>query len=197
MSKQLAEYDLQFFAEDETGAEETTSETGAEETKTNENKSFDDFLEENKDFQSAFDSRVTKAIETAKKNWEKAKNKELEDARTEAQKLAKMSADEKAEHERQKREKELKERENALMARELKQGAKDLLIEKKLPVEFSDLIHYTDAETTKSQIEKLETAFNSAVEAKVNERLKGKTPLGSSSSGMSDLEKQISEIFGN
>ncbi len=195
-------FNLQYFNANESGAEDTSTqdnvstetETGAETTK---EPSFDDLLNGNKEFQSAFDKKVNQAIETAKSNWEKDKNKELEEAKSEAERLAKMSADEKAEHEREKREAELQKREAELNARELKQGAKDMLIEKNLPVELADLISYSNAEQTKEQIGKLEEAFNKAVENKVNERLKGKTPLQGGTGKATGIEAQIDEAFKN
>lgn len=101
---------LQFFAEDGAGAAgnaanadgmagtEGTAAAGEASTPP----SFDDLLK-NKDYQSEFDKRVNKALETARTKWDEQKKAEL----TEQEKLAKMKADEKAQYEREKREKEL------------------------------------------------------------------------------------------
>ena len=64
-------------------------------------KTFDEMLKES-NYQSEFDKKVAKALETAKAKW----TKEEENKRTEAENLAKMSADEKHAHEIQKITKE-------------------------------------------------------------------------------------------
>lgn len=53
--------------------------------------------------QSEFDKKIAKALETAKGKWESDAQQRIKDAKTEAEKLAKMNADQNAEYERQKR----------------------------------------------------------------------------------------------
>ena len=80
-----------------------TDNTGTEESKEGkENKNFDDVLKDKK-YQSEFDKRVAKALETAKSKWETDKATELENAKTEAEKLAKMNAEQKAKYAEEKR----------------------------------------------------------------------------------------------
>ena len=133
--------------------------------------SFDDVLK-NKTYQSEFDRRVGKALETAKQKWEA----EAQEKADEAAKLAKMKADEKAEYERQKREKALSERETAVTKRELHAEAVTQLTEKGLPASLADILDCTSAENCKKSMEAVEKAFNEAVEKAVNERLKGSAP---------------------
>jgi len=136
--------------------------------------SFDDALKANKDYQSEFDRRVTKALETAKAKWAEEEAAKLAEARTEAEKLARMNAEEKAKHESEKREKELRDREAALSLRELKAAAASTLAEKGLPNELLNSLSYTDAESCNKSIEAVEAAFRAAVQAGVEDRLKGK-----------------------
>lgn len=185
-------YDLQLFAEDAEGAE--TTETVAEEEKKS---GFDEFLGASKENQSEFDRRVSKAIETSKAKWKEEEKARVTAARSEAEKLAKMTAEEKLKHEAEKRESELSKREQDLIARELKQGAKDILIQKNLPLEFAELLNYTDAENTKTQLADLEKAFNVAVENRVQERLKGKPPMAGNVGADDELTKQINDAFKN
>ena len=100
----------------------------------------------------------------------------IDKAVTEAQKLAKMSADERAEHERQELQKKLSEREAEITRRELRAEAKSQLSDKGLPVELADVLPYTDADTTNAALVAVEKVFRQAVEKGVTERLKGNAP---------------------
>ena len=165
---------LQFFAE-EPGAQpgtEPTPEPGSEPGA--EPKSFDELLKD-KAYQSEFDKRVAKALETAKGKWQTEQQKAIEEAKTEAEKLAKMNAEQKAQYEREKQEADYQKRLADLNARELKATAKETLASEGLPLELAEVLNYTDAETCKSSIEAVKTAFQSAVEKAVNEKLKDLT----------------------
>lgn len=87
---------------------------------------FDDVLK-NKEHQSEFDRRVTKAIETAKAKWDGEFEEKLSAKIAEANKLAKMTADEKAKFEREKQEADYNKRLAEVTKRELKAEAKDQL----------------------------------------------------------------------
>lgn len=115
---------------------------------------------------------VKSQLATEKAEWEAAKVKELEEAKTEAEKLAKLSADERAEAERAKREQEIEEREKALNQREYKLEAVKQLDEAGLSTDFVDMVMSDNAEATKENIGALKSAFDKAVEATVNERIK-------------------------
>lgn len=155
-------------------------------------KTFDDILAD-KDYQAEFDRRMQQGINTAvtkaKEKWETL----MDDKVSEAEKLAKMNKDEKAQYMQQKREKELSDRETEITRRELMAEAKNTLAEKKLPVGLAEILNYADADTCKKSLETVEKAFQEAVEAGVQERLKGDKPIKKAPDGndMSDLEKQI------
>lgn len=155
-------------------------------------KSFDDILAD-KDYQAEFDRRMQQGINTAvtkaKEKWEIL----TDDKVSEAEKLAKMNKDEKAQYMQQKKEKELADREANIVKKELMAEAKNTLAEKNLPAELADILNYTDADSCKKSIERVESAFQKAVEAGVQERLKGDKPIKKAPDGndMSDLEKQI------
>ena len=57
----------------------------------------------NKDYQAEFDRKVAKALSTAKAKWESMTDEKL----SEAEKLSKMTKDEKAQYQLSKKEKEL------------------------------------------------------------------------------------------
>lgn len=151
--------------------------------------SFDDFLK-NKDYQAEFDRRVQKALGTAKEKWTAL----MDDKLSEADKLAKMNKEEKAEYLRQKQEKELKDREAAITRRELMAEAKNTLAEKKLPVGLAEVLNYDDADSCSKSIEAVEKAFQEAVQAAVEEKLKGGTPPKKAPQGMSFTKEQVAAM---
>lgn len=137
--------------------------------------SFDEFLK-GEGNQAEFDRRVNKAIETAVKNAQEKWRIMTDDKVSEAEKLAKMTAAEKAEYLQNKKTKELADREASITRRELMAEAKNTLTEKKLPAGLADILNYADADSCKASIEAVEKAFQSAVQDAVNERLKGGKP---------------------
>lgn len=146
-------------------------------------KSFDDVLK-NKDYQSEFDKRVAKALETARGKWETDYQAKIEEAKTEAEKLAKMNAEQKAKYAEEKRVAELEKREKDITTRELRATAYETLAEKGLPRDLVDILNYSDAESCNKSIEAVEKAFQSAVEKAINERLRGTDiPKGGNSRG--------------
>jgi transketolase len=157
----------------ETGTDNTGTE-GTGEGKEGD-KNFDDVLKDKK-YQSEFDKRVAKALETAKGKWETDYNSKLETAKTEAEKLAKMNADEKAKYAEDKRIEELSKREKDINTRELKAQAYETLAEKNLPKDLIATLNFESAETCNKSIESVEKAFQSAVEKAVNEKLRGGNP---------------------
>ena len=152
--------------------------------------SFDDFLK-GEGNQAEFDRRVQKAIDTAVSNAQQKWQALADDKLSEAEKLAKMNKEEKAAYMQQKKEKELSDREAVITRKELMAEAKNTLVEKKLPVSLAEVLNYADADTCNDSISAVEKAFQEAVEAAVNERLKGGTPPKKAPEGENSLEKQI------
>ena len=194
---------LQFFAESGDGAGVDQGEgggagnkpdeggAGGTEAEITEPKSFDDLLQD-KNYQAEFDRRVQKALGTAKEKWTAL----MDDKLSEADKLAKMNKEEKAEYLRQKQEKELKEREAAITRRELMAEAKNTLAEKKLPVGLAEVLNYADADSCSKSIEAVEKAFQEAVQAAVEEKLKGGTPPKKAPSDEGkDLAQQVEDLM--
>lgn len=102
--------------------------------------------------------------------------KKAEEARTEAEKLAKMTEQQRAEHAAKKREEELAKREADITRRELRATAAENLAAKNLPSAMLDVLDYTSAEACSKSIETLSEAWSKAVQAGVEDRLKGKPP---------------------
>lgn len=145
--------------------------------------SFEDLLKD-PSYQSEFDKKVAKALETQRSKIEQEMKAKFENAKTEAEKMAKMNAEQKAQYEAEKRANELTAREAEITKRELTATAKEQLAEKGLPTSLASILNYTNAEECSSSIEAVAKAFQEAVEKGVNDRLAGgkppKKPEGSS-----------------
>ena len=174
--------DLQFFAEPGDGAGANGGNGGGAEggeggtsgDDGTEPPSFDDLLKNG--HQAEFDRRVQKAIDTAVGKAQEKWQALTDDKLSEAEKLAKMTKEEKTQYLAQKHEKELAEREAGITRRELMAEAKNTLAEKKLPAGLAEVLNYTDADSCNKSIAAVEKAFQEAVEEGVQERLKGGTP---------------------
>ncbi|MDY2653923.1 MULTISPECIES: DUF4355 domain-containing protein [Eisenbergiella] len=193
---------IQFFAEgdgDGAGAGGESSNGGGtgdgntgEGNGGNQPKSFDDWLAANKEYQAEFDRRTQKALNTQKDKLEVLYSEKT----TEAEKLAMMTKEEKAQYLAQKHEKELAEREAGITRRELMAEAKNTLAEKKLPVGLAEVLNYTDADSCNKSITAVEKAFQEAVQAAVEEKLKGgKPPKAAPGSNETDLAKQVEKLM--
>lgn len=162
--------------------------------KENAEPSFDDFLKTGSN-QAEFDRRVQRAIETAvskaKESWQAMTDSKV----SEAEKLAKMTAAEKAQYQEQQRLKDLDAREAAIAKRELMATAKITLADKGLPGELADILDYTDAESCSKSIEAVEKAINAGVEAGIKTRLKGTDPMKKApgKDASDDMKKQIDD----
>lgn len=191
---------IQFFAEgdgagggqgDGAGGAGSGEPAGAEEDQVTDPQTFDEVLGQNKDFQAEFDRRVQKAINTAKDKWTVL----MDDKVSEAEKLAKMTKEEKAQYLQQKKEKDIQAREAAITKRELAAEAKNNLVEKGLPVDLADVLNYTDADACKKSIESLEKAFQQSVEKAVEEKLKGGKPPKNPQDEEHNLQKEIEKAM--
>ncbi|MBF0699673.1 DUF4355 domain-containing protein [Streptococcus danieliae] len=132
---------------------------------------------------------VAKMLKAERTKWEDGQAKALEEARTEGERLARLSKDQRAKEEQEKREQAIQERENAIALKELRLETRDLLATEGLPSEFLDIVLAPTAEEVTSNIEALRKVFDEEVEKKVNARLVQKTArTGNSSSGMSKSE---------
>ena len=179
--------DLQFFAADDGGSGgaggSTSGDGGAAGTEgagTGSEggaapQSFDDILKDPK-YQAEFDRRVAKALDTNRTKMQAEIETKMQEARTEAEKMAKMNAEQKAQYEREKQEKELADREAEITRRELTATAKEQLAEKGLPTSLASVLDYSSAEKCNASIEAVGKAFQEAVEKAVNDRLAGGKP---------------------
>lgn len=155
--------------------------------------SFDDFLKDPKN-QAEFDRRVEKAISTSRSKIEAEIEERINNARTEAEKMAKMNADQKAQYEREKKEAEIAKREAEITRRELAATAKETLAEKGLPLALAAVLNYENAEKCTESIKAVEEAFQAAVQQAVNDKLAGGKPPKKAPEGVTFTKEQISSM---
>lgn len=154
--------------------------------------SFDDFLKD-KSNQAEFDRRMQKGIKTALDN-ERARLEAIADERvSEAEKLNKMTDLERQAYQQKKDAEKIAQRERDITKRELMAEAKNTLTEKSMPLSLAEILDYSDAKTCGASLATVEEAFKKAVEAGVEEKLKGGKPPKDVPPGNdeAELEKQI------
>lgn len=167
---------LQFFAEDGESKDNT-----ADSTTTTDNTATDDPKE--KTFtQAEVDEIVNKRLNREREKAQKAAS--------EAEKLAKMSAQEQAEYQRDEYQKELEELKAKLARADIKETARAMLAADNIsiPDELVSAIITDNAETTQQAIKGFAAAFKEAVKTEVANRLKGNEPKASTQSNITKAE---------
>ena len=186
---------LQLFTEGDDGGTGDGNGDGSGTGGNNEPMSFDDFLGQAGN-QAEFDRRVNKAIKTAVAN-EKEKWKTLTDDKlTEAEKLAKMTKEEKAEYRAKKAEKELEDLKKMNARTELAKTARKMLADENIniPDELLSNLVADDADGTKTAVESFAKMYKEAVQAAVKEAIKGKLPKAGTGGGNTITKEQIMDI---
>lgn len=151
-------------------------------------KTFDEMLKES-NYQSEFDKKVQKSLDTARAKWEA----EEEARKSEAEKLAKMKEDERRNYELEQARKKQEEAELKLSAYELKEEAIKManIPETQVDVSLLNLIDFRSikAEQVEPTIKNIKKVFDSAVENEVNKRLKETTPKTVNANSSSNSER--------
>ena len=139
--------------------------------------SFDDFLKQEGN-QAEFDRRVQKAIDTAVANAQKKWKDIHDDKLSEAEKLAKMTNEEKAAYRMSQMEKELNAFKEKDTLAEMSKTARKMLSEEDINIPDELLSHLvsTDAEDTKKTVQAFTNLFKDAVQDAVKDKLKGNPP---------------------
>lgn len=145
-------------------------------------KSFDDILKDN-NYQSEFQKRLEEAIKAEKLNWEANSQNKIDEALTEAEKVAKMTKEQKEKYEFDKQKKSLEAREAEMNKRELKATGIDKLREDNLPVGLIEVMELSDAESFNKSYETVKEIFKTELEAAINEKLRGTNMPNSSAPG--------------
>ena len=163
--------------------------TGAGGEGGNEPMSFDDFLKLEGN-QAEFDRRVQKETQTAVANAREKWQALTDDKLSEAEKLAKMTKEEKAEYKAQKLQKELDDYKRKDTISDMSKTARKMLSDEEINIPDELLAHLVteDAADTKAAVESFTKLFKSAVQDAVTEKLKGPAPTGGS--GNSTVTKE-------
>ncbi len=144
------------------GVKTQTEETGQETQQANP-ATLEEFLA-SPEHKAAYDTAVSAAVEQALAQQKAAAEEE--------KRVAALSDQEKAAE----REKALAEREAKLAAAELKAGAVSKLAGAGMPTELAECLSYGSKENYEKSYTAVSAAFEKAVQAAVNNRLRGKTP---------------------
>ncbi|MHC5281152.1 DUF4355 domain-containing protein [Listeria kieliensis] len=159
--------------------QQNNEELNQNETKNSEEQNDKETQQDNKDeltlTQSELDRMLDKRLEKAREKWEAKKQEEIENAKDEAARLAKLSKDEREQEETKKREESLEKREKAIRLAELEIETRKQLSENGLPEDFSSMVINEDAEIISNNIKNMRQAFDEAVKKEVNERLSQNT----------------------
>ena len=195
---------MQLFAEPEAdpaaeGAQETDpAETGS---KDEPEKAAKTYTQEELD--SIIRKRVKRAEDKARKEAEEAAATQIENARTEAEKLARMNEEQKRQYEEEKKAKEMDdlraENERLKKAQEhadLSRQAADMLQSDYNITATQDILDFVvgdDADTTKSRIDKFVAIIKADRKAVEAERAIGKTPksFNNGKNELSEFEKRL------
>lgn len=197
-------FNLQLFAEPEAdpaaeGAQETDpAETGS---KDEPEKAAKTYTQEELD--SIIRKRVKRAEDKARKEAEEAVATQIENARTEAEKLARMNEEQKRQYEEEKKAKEMDdlraENERLKKAQEhadLSRQAADMLQSDYNITATQDILDFVvgdDADTTKSRIDKFVAIIKADRKVVEAERAIGKTPksFNNGKNELSEFEKRL------
>lgn len=119
--------------------------------------------------QSETDKRVSQALKTQQKKYEKQLS------------LSKLDGDERAKAEKDNRIAELEEQLAQFQIERNKSELKSVLSSRGLSAEFADIIAINDdIEASQANIDKLDKLFKAAVKAEIEKRLAGNAPKGNS-----------------
>ena len=154
--------------------------------------SFDDFLK-GEGNQAEFDRRVKKAIDTAVTKEQEKWQALTDDKLSEAEKLAKMTKEEKAEYKNRKLEKELEDLKRQNSISEMSKTARKMLADEEINIPDELLAHLVSesAEETKTAVEAFGKMYKDAVQAAVKVALKGNAPKGGSGGKGAVTKEQI------
>ena len=121
--------------------------------------------------QSESDRRVTQALDTQRKKYEKQLS------------LSKLDGEEREKAEKDSRIAELEEQLAAFQIEKNKSQLKSVLSSRGLSAEFADILSISDdIAASQANIDKLDKLFKAAVKAEVEKRLAGSTPPGGKNS---------------
>ena len=143
------------------------------------------------------DDEVNKIVNAKFARWQADQAKAVEDAKVEAAKLAKMSADQKQQYAMEKLQKENDALKEAAAKVELSRTAADLLKAQKIDAtpDMLSLVVGADAEATKANVEKFAGIITAQLKAAEVARATGRTPPAYQGAGtpLSEIQQRIAK----
>lgn len=188
-------FDLQLFADgDEAGGGGANGGGAGEGDVTdgdgnkNDPPSFDDFLKGDGN-QAEFDRRIQKAIDTAVTKAQQKWQALTDDKLSEAEKLAKMTKEEKAEYQRNKERQEFEAEKAAFEKEKLLVAVKDDLQKQGLPIAFADsLVNIGDAKKIKAAMTGIKESWDTEIQEAIKAKARQTPPLeGGAAHGMEQI----------
>lgn len=185
MKEELRRWNLQMFAEDDPADD-------SDDDPKDDPKEGEDGGEpepEPKDDEKKYtDKDVDEIVERKFAKWKAKHEEDLETAKKEAAKLAKMNADQKKDYELEKIKAENEELKADAAKIELGKEAAKILKESKIDAtqDILDLVVGSDADSTKVNIDKFVEIIKAQIAAAEVERAKGKTPKSYGNGGKDD-----------
>lgn len=135
-----------------------------------------------KKWSSETDRRVTEAVKTNSKNYEKKLS------------LSKLDGEEREKAEKDNRIAELEEQLSQFTIEKNKSELKSVLSSRGLSAEFADIINISsDITESQANIDRLDKLFKAAVKAEVEKRLAGNAPKGNGSGTTPELTKETAK----
>lgn len=122
------------------------------------------------------EAKIASAVSAARAEWEAAMETKLQQMLGESDRLSRMTEEERAAYQTSRREADLAAREKQLMERELRAEAIEILAQRGLPRELAEAIGYTGREAMLAAVDNLERVFRNAVQAGIEQRMKGEIP---------------------
>lgn len=133
---------------------------------------FEELLRQHRDYQSAFDRKVDRALQTARSNWEREQASALEQHRAEALEAARGEA----EAEYRQRMAELEDRAKRQALRERQVETADRLASLGLSPKFAPWLTGETSEESQARVEEFDQLFRGAVSDTVTGRMSGFVP---------------------
>lgn len=133
---------------------------------------FEELLRQHRDYQSAFDRKVDRALQTARANWEREQASALEQHRAEALEAARGEA----EAEYRQRMAELEDRAKRQALRERQVETADRLTSLGLSPKFAPWLTGETSEESQARVEEFDQLFRGAVSDTVTGRMSGFVP---------------------
>lgn len=130
------------------------------------------------------EAEVDRRVNQAQLKWAAGLDEKLSAAKTEGEKLAKMTADQRAKAEFEQQRTNFENERAQYQLERLEFEAAKQLGEQNLPISFAKMCVGKDAEQTKANIDTFKTEWSNALQAAVNDRMKGTPPKTGGSTGI-------------